>query len=164
MHPRVVSIYWALMWWVIHHSICSTKRITSCWSLEYLFIVCPDSNVKSISQAKNQWLWHTKPILFEKFFASAMCIRQIYEWNQLHSYILCVVVVIVCNELWVQGIQTELTCNSKFFIVALISVNTIWIISIYLALNWAVLQWLSFRATDLNAWHLVFMWANSEGW
>ena len=56
-----------------------------------------------------------EPILFEKFFASAMCIRQIYECNQLHMYILCVVVVIVCNEHWEQGIQIELTCNSKLF-------------------------------------------------
>ena len=33
VHWRVVSIYWALMWWVIHHSICSTKCSSSCWSL-----------------------------------------------------------------------------------------------------------------------------------
>ena len=38
-----------------------------------------------------------------------------YKCNQLHRYILCVVVVIVCNKLWVQGIQIELTCNSKLF-------------------------------------------------
>ena len=62
-----------------------------------------DSYVKIISQAKNQWLWHTKPILFEKFFAYAMCISQIYECNQLHRYILCIVVVIMCNEHWEQG-------------------------------------------------------------
>ena len=31
----------------------------------------------------------------------------------LHRYILCVVVVIVCNEHWEQGIQIELTCNTK---------------------------------------------------
>ena len=42
-----------------------------------------------------------------------MCIRQIHECNQLHRYILCVVVVIVCNEHWEQGIQIELTCNTK---------------------------------------------------
>ena len=30
----------------------------------------------------------TKPILFQKFIASAMCIRRIYELNQLHRYIL----------------------------------------------------------------------------
>ena len=36
VHWRVVSIYWALMWWVIHHSISSTKRSSSCWSLKYL--------------------------------------------------------------------------------------------------------------------------------
>ena len=47
--------------------------------------------------------------------ASAMCIRQIYECNQLHRYILCVIVVIVCNEHLEQGIQIELTCNSKLF-------------------------------------------------
>ena len=40
VHWRVVSIYWALMWWIIHHSICSTKCSSSCWSLYYLFIVC----------------------------------------------------------------------------------------------------------------------------
>ena len=38
-----------------------------------------------------------------------MCIRQIYECNQLHRYILCVAVVIVCNDHWEQGIQIELT-------------------------------------------------------
>ena len=27
----------------------------------------------------------------------------------------CVVVVIVCNEHWEQGIQIEMTCNSKVF-------------------------------------------------
>ena len=57
----------------------------------------------------------TQPILFEKLFASAMCIRQIYESNQLHRYILCVVVVIICNEHWEQGIQIEMTCNTKLF-------------------------------------------------
>ena len=30
-------------------------------------------------------------------------------------YILCVVIVIVCNEHWEQGIQIEMTCNSKLF-------------------------------------------------
>ena len=54
-------------------------------------------------------------ILFEKFFASAMCIRQIYECYQLHRYLLCIVVVIVCNEHWEQGIQIELTFHSKLF-------------------------------------------------
>ena len=34
------------------------------------------------------------------------------EYNQLHRNILCVVVVIVCNEHWEQGIRIELTCNS----------------------------------------------------
>ena len=38
-----------------------------------------------------------------------------YECNQLHRYILCLVVVIVCNEYWEQGIQIELACNSKPF-------------------------------------------------
>ena len=55
------------------------------------------------------------PILFEKFFGSAMCIRQIYECNQLHRYILCIVVVMVCNEHWKQGMQIELPRNSKLF-------------------------------------------------
>ena len=55
----------------------------------------------------------SKPILFEKFLASAMCIRQIYECNQLHRYILCVVVVIVSNEHWEKGLQKEMTCNSN---------------------------------------------------
>ena len=53
--------------------------------------------------------------MFQKFFASAMCIRHIGECNQLHRYILCVVGVIVCNEHWEQGIQIELTYNSKLF-------------------------------------------------
>ena len=53
------------------------------------------------------------PFLFEKFFASSLCIKQIDECNQLHRYIVCVVVVIVCNKHWEQGIQIELTCNSK---------------------------------------------------
>ena len=44
-----------------------------------------------------------------------MCIRQIYERNQLHRYILCVVVVNVCNEHWEQGIQIELTCIQSCF-------------------------------------------------
>ena len=52
-------------------------------------------------------------------------VSDIYECNQVHRYILCVV-VIVCNEHWEQGIQIEMTCNSKVvFLVALISVNTI---------------------------------------
>ena len=34
-----------------------------------------DSYDKNISQAKNPWLCHNKPILFKEFFASAMCIR-----------------------------------------------------------------------------------------
>ena len=54
-------------------------------------------------------------LLFEKFVASAMCIRQLYECNQLYRYIACVVVVIVCNEHWELGIQIELTCNLKLF-------------------------------------------------
>ena len=40
-----------------------------------------------------------------------MCIRQIYQCNQLHRYILCVVVVIVCNEHWEQFIQIGMTCS-----------------------------------------------------
>ena len=44
-----------------------------------------------------------------------MHIRQIYECNQLHRYILCVVVAIVCNEHWEQGIQIEMTGNSNCF-------------------------------------------------
>ena len=55
------------------------------------------------------------PFLLEKFVASAMCIRQIYECNQLHRYIGCVVGVIVCKKQWEQGIQIELTCNSMLF-------------------------------------------------
>ena len=55
------------------------------------------------------------PFVQEVFFASALCIRKIYECNLLHMYTLCVVVVIVCNEHWEQGIQIELTCNSKLF-------------------------------------------------
>ena len=52
------------------------------------------------------------------FVQEVLCIcdvYQIYECNQLHRYILCVVVVIVCNEHWEQGIQIEMTCNSKLF-------------------------------------------------
>ena len=44
--------------------------------------------------------------------------------NQLHMYILCVVVVIVCNEHWEQGIQIELACNSKLFSLYPLSVST----------------------------------------
>ena len=66
------------------------------------------------------------PILFEKFFASAICIRQINECNQLHMYILCVGVVIVCKEHWEQGIQMGVDMQFKVvFLVTLISVNTI---------------------------------------
>ena len=57
----------------------------------------------------------TKPILFKKLFASTTCIRQIYKCYPLDRYILCVVGVVVCNEHWEQGIQIELTCNSKLF-------------------------------------------------
>ena len=55
------------------------------------------------------------PFSFEKFFASAMCIRQFYECNQIHRYIVWVVSVIVCKKHWEQGIHIELTCNSKLF-------------------------------------------------
>ena len=56
------------------------------------------------------WLWYffQKPVILQ--------LIQIYECNQLHRYLLCVVVVIVCSEHWEQGIQIELTCNSKLFI------------------------------------------------
>ena len=53
-----------------------------------------------IVRAKQNLKLSHKPILFEKFFASAMCIRQMYVCNQLHRYILCVVVVIVGNKHW----------------------------------------------------------------
>ena len=52
------------------------------------------------------------------FIREVLCIcdvYQIYECNQLHRYILCEVVVIVCNEHWERGIQIEMTCNSKMF-------------------------------------------------
>ena len=75
------------------------------------------------------------PFCSRSFFASVMCIRQTYECNQLHRYILCVVVVIVCNEHWEQGIQIADMQFKVVFLVALISVNTICIISIYLAQN-----------------------------
>ena len=64
--------------------------------------------------------------LFKKFFASAMCIRQIYECNQLHRYILCVVVVIVCNVHF--GTRHTDRADIQFkvvFLVAIISNNTI---------------------------------------
>ena len=71
------------------------------------------------------------------FVREVLCI---YECNQLHRYILCIVVVIFCNEHWEQGIKIELTCTK---VVALISVNTIWIIFIYLSQNWALSGWRS---------------------
>ena len=37
---------------------------------------------------------------------------------------LCLVVVIVCKEHWEQGIQIELTCNSKLFSLLSLSVST----------------------------------------
>ena len=84
---RVASKYWALLQRVIHQYICSVKRSSIRWSLWYLLVTwhgvyyLPDSYVKSIFQAKNKWLWHTKPILFQKFFAFTMCIRQINGCN-----------------------------------------------------------------------------------
>ena len=48
------------------------------------------------------------------------------------------------------------------FLVALISGITIWIISIYLAQNWAVSRWLSFRTSDLNAWYLLLCEQTAE--
>ena len=75
-----------------------------------------------------------------------MCIRQIYECNQLHRYILCVVGVIMCKKTFDTRHTDRADMQFKVvFLVALISVNTIWIISIYLAPNWAVSQWLSFK-------------------
>ena len=63
-----------------------------------------------------------------------------------------------CDRLqWTLGTRHTNRDDMQFkvvFLVALISVNTIWIISIYLAQNWAVSQWLSFRTSDLNAWYL----------
>ena len=141
------------MWWVIHHSICSRKRSSSCWSVWYLL---PDSHVKSISQAKNQWSWHTKPILFEKIFVSAMCIKFMsvisYIGTQVHIVRSC------CDRLqWTLGTRHTDRHDMQFKVVslvALITVNIIWIISIYLAQIWAVSQWLSFRTSDLNARYL----------
>ena len=66
------------------------------------------------------------PFLFEKFFASAMCMRQIYECNQLHRYIVCIVVVVVCKK--TLGTRHTDTADMQFkvvFFVALIIVNTI---------------------------------------
>ena len=63
-----------------------------------------------------------------------------------------------CDRLqWTLGTRHTDRDDMQFkvvFLVALISVNTIWIISIYLAQSWAVSQWLSFRTSDLSAWYL----------
>ena len=66
------------------------------------------------------------PFLFKKFFASAMCIRQVYECNQMHRYIVRVVVVIVCKK--TLGTMHTDKADMQFrvvFFVALISVSTI---------------------------------------
>ena len=55
------------------------------------------------------------PFLLEKCFASAMCIRQIYECYQLHRYIVCLVCCGRLQKHWKRGIHIELTCNSKLF-------------------------------------------------
>ena len=59
-------------------------------------------------------------------YVKSMCIRQIYECNQLHRYILCVVVVIVCNEHWELWHTDRADMQFKVvFLAALISANTI---------------------------------------
>ena len=63
-----------------------------------------------------------------------------------------------CDRLqWTLGTRHTDRDDMQFkvvFLVALISFNTIWIISTYLAQNWAVSQWLSFRTSDSNALYL----------
>ena len=57
---------------------------------------------------------------------------------------------------WTLGTRHADRADMQFkvvFLVALMSVNTIWITSIHLAQNWAVPQWLSFRTSGLNAWY-----------
>ena len=73
----------------------------------------PDSYVKSISQAKTNDCDTINPFCWRSSL-HLQCV-QIYECNQLHRYILCVVVVIVCNEHWEQDIQIELTCGLSCF-------------------------------------------------
>ena len=51
----------------------------------------------------------------KKIHAWAQMQVPLYERNQLHRYILCIVAVILCNEHWEQGIQIEMKCNSKLF-------------------------------------------------
>ena len=98
VHWRVVSIYWALMWWVIHHSIGSAKGSSSCWSLWYLFIVCLIVMSKAFLKQRTNGCDTLITFCFRSFLASAMCIRQIHVCNQLHRYIVCIVVVIVCEK------------------------------------------------------------------
>ena len=66
---------------------------------------------------------HKSHIFFEKIFASAMCIRQIYECNQVHSVRSC------CDRLQ-KTLGTRYTDRAGMqfkvvFLVALITVNTI---------------------------------------
>ena len=153
------------MWWVIHHSICSIKR-----SLRYLlwlsreFIVCLIVMSKAFLKLNTNDCDTLNP-LCSRSSLHMRCVSDkfICECNQLHRYILCVVVVIVCNEHWRQGIQIEMTCNSKLFSLLPLSVPTPSELYTY-TLPRTVLQWLSFRNSTLNAWYLLFMWANSEWW
>ena len=62
-------------------------------------------------------------------FVQVLCIcdgiRQLYECNQLHRYIVCVVVVIVCKKMGTRHTdRDDMQFNAVFF-VALISVNNI---------------------------------------
>ena len=58
-------------------------------------------------------------VLVSEAYIPLYCLPDSYECNQVHRYILCVAVVILCNEHWEQGIQKVV------FLVALISVSTI---------------------------------------
>ena len=60
---------------------------------------------------------HLTHFVLEVLCISDVCQKKKYKGYQLHRYILCIVVVIVCNEHWEQGIhvQIEMTCNSKLF-------------------------------------------------
>ena len=93
-----------------------------------------------MSKAFLKWLWHTKPILFEKFFASAMCIRQIYVLSDTQVNIVCSCCDFVQSTLGTRHTDWDDMQFKVVFLVVLITVKTIWIISIYLVQNWAVSQ------------------------
>ena len=142
------------MWWVIHHSICSTKSSSSCWSLEYLFIVCLIVMSKAFLKQRTNACDTLNPFCSRSSW-HLRCVSD--KFMSVISYTGTYCAQLLWSLQWTLATRHTDRDDMQFkvvFLVALISVNTIWIISIYLAQNWAVSQWLSFRTSNLNAWYL----------